>query len=144
MLLRMFADAALLNVAMFAAVAIRFLIVVAFQEPPDVGEILRRDIRGFCLTVVPLTLISLALLHGLGVYTYRKYYLGKYKLLVLVQAISLSYLGFGFLWYFFTQADSLQQHLPISRAAYLMAWLLSVLMLAGARFWNVCAEVHGG
>ena len=75
MLLRMLADAALLSVAMFAAVAIRFLIVVAFQEPRDVGEILRRDVRGYCLAVVPLTLITLALLYGLGVYTYRKYYL---------------------------------------------------------------------
>lgn len=140
MLLRMLADAALLSVAMFAAVAVRFLLVVAFQEPPDVGEILRRDVRGYCFAVVPLTLISLALLHGLGVYTYRKYYLSKYKLLVLIQAISLSYLGFGFLWYFFTQTDSLQQHLPISRAAYLMAWLLSILMLASARFWNVVSK----
>ena len=140
MLLRMLADAALLSVAMFAAVAIRFLTVVAFQEPPDVGEILRRDVRGYCLAVLPLTLMSLALLHGLGVYTYRKYYLGKYKLLVLAQAISLSYLGFGFLWYFFTPTGALQQHLPISRAAYLMAWLLSILMLAGARFWNVVSK----
>ncbi len=140
MLLRMLADAALLSVAMFAAVAARFLIVVAFEEPPDVGEILRRDVLGYCCAVVPLTLISLTLLYGMGVYTYRKYYLGKYKLLVLAQAISLSYLGFGFVWYFFSPGHVLQQHLPISRAAYVMAWLFSMAMLAGARFWNVVSK----
>ena len=136
----MLADAALISVAMFAAVAIRFLVVVAFQDPPDVGEILRRDVRGYCRAVVPLTFLCLGLLYGFGVYTYRKYYLGKYKVLVLFQAISLAYLVFGFVWFFFLQEDSTTQPLPVSRGAYLMAWVFSILALSGARFWNVVSQ----
>ena len=132
----MLADAALLSTAMFAAVAIRFLVVVAFQDPPDVGEILRRDVWGYCKAVVPLTLLCVALMYGFGVYTYRKYYIGKYKLLVLIQSISLAYLSFGFVWFFFTQGDVSTQPLPVSRAAYLMAWACSIVMVSGARFWN--------
>ena len=140
MLLRMVADAALLVAAMFAAVAIRFLVLVAFQDPADVGELLRRDLIGFGVAVLPLTLLCIALLYGFGVYTYRKYYLGKYKLLVLVQSISVAYLVFGFAWFFFTQSDSSTQPLPVSRAAYLIGWVLSVVVVSGARFWNVISE----
>lgn len=140
MLLRMVADAALLVAAMFSAVAIRFLVLVAFQDPQDVGELLRRDLFGFGVAVVPLTLLCIALLYGFGVYTYRKYYLGKYKLLVLIQSISVAYLVFGFAWFFFNQSDSSSQPLPVSRAAYLIGWVLSVAAVSGARFWNVISQ----
>jgi nucleoside-diphosphate-sugar epimerase len=137
MLLRMLADAALMVVALFSAVALRFLVVVSFEDPSDLGEILRRDIRGFLHASWALTAISLCVFYLSGFYTYGKFYLGKYKLIVVSQAVSVAYLVFGFLWYFFAQSvDPAQQTLPVARGAFALAWGLSILLLGGARIWN--------
>src|SRR5690349_16526983 len=47
-----------------------------------------------------LTLISLAIFYLNGFYTYGRFYQGKYKALIVFQAVCQSYLVFGFVTYF--------------------------------------------
>lgn len=135
MLARMLADAILVTLSLAAAVALRLILVVAFQDPPDVSAIFRRDIAGFLTASWGVTFISLVVFHLNGFYTYGKNYQGKYKVLVIAQAVSMAYLLFAFLCYFTTKGD-----LPIARGALLLAWVFSIASLCGARVWNLISQ----
>lgn len=135
MLARIFADAVLVALALAAAVVLRLVFVVAFQEPKDVSSIIRRDLRGFALASWALPLISVIIFHLNGFYTYGKNYQGKYKVFVVAQAVSVAYLVFSFLCYFISQGD-----LPIARGALAVAWPLTIATLGGARVWNLISK----
>ena len=79
----------------------------------------------------PLTLISLAIFHLSGFYTYGRFYQGRYKALIVFQAVSQSYLIFGFVVYF-SRGD-----LPLPRRTLILSWIFSVVLLVGSRLWQV-------
>ena len=135
MLARMLADAILLTLALAAAVSLRLIFVIAFQDPQDVSETLRRDLLGFLTAAWAVALISLIVFHLNGFYTYGKNYQGRYKAFVIARAVSISYVLFAFLCYFISHGD-----LPIARGALVLAWLFTIAALCGARVWNVISK----
>ena len=78
-----------------------------------------------------LTSICLLVFALSGFYTKGRAYKGRYKVLVVSQAVSLAYLLFGFISYFLGGA------LHIARAALALAWGVSVVLLALSRVWSV-------
>ncbi len=73
-------------------------------------------------------MICLTIFFLSGFYTYGRFYRGRFKALVLVQAVTLSYLIFGFIIYFFK--------INFPRSALVLSWGLSLLFLSAARAWS--------
>jgi nucleoside-diphosphate-sugar epimerase len=132
MAVRMFADALMVQFALFAALMVRFFSQVFFEthlEDRAAGVVFRDYLADYFHSAGPLTLICLAIFYLCGFYTYGRFYQGRYKALIVAQAVSQSYLIFGFVQYF------IHGELPLARGALVMAWLFSVVLLVGARLW---------
>jgi len=78
-----------------------------------------------------LTVICLGVFFLSGFYTYGRAYRGRYKALIVAQAVSLSYLLFGFIQYFL--GDVLQ----LPRGALVLGWVATMALLIFARLWSL-------
>lgn len=130
MALRMLADATMVNVALLGSLTLRYLWLVndrmaAMLEPPAFIEFL----RVYVSTSWMLTLISLIAFYTSGFYTFGRVYRSRYKALVIAQAVSLSYLIFGFVLLL------LREIISFPRAVLFLAWFLTLAILMGARLW---------
>ncbi|MCA9263769.1 MAG: NAD-dependent epimerase/dehydratase family protein [Planctomycetales bacterium] len=135
MLLRMLADALMLQAALLAGVGMRLFLLIAFQDPSkyvDASALVRRDMAGYFSISWPLTLLSLAVFYLNGFYTYGKHYQGRYKALVVSRGILISFVLYGFASYYVSQ----DHQLPIARGAFILAFCFAVALIVGARIWN--------
>ena len=77
MVLRIFADMALLQVGLIGALVVRYIVVVVFQNPAgdvDLDALFNFYQRSYCQSTVPLTGICLLIFYLNGFYTYSRYY----------------------------------------------------------------------
>jgi nucleoside-diphosphate-sugar epimerase len=140
-LLRMVADVFLINIAVLTSLALRLLYIVAVGAPE--ANINYREKFWEYLTVYSdsfwlLTLICLVVFSMSGFYTYGRFYRGRYKFLVVVQAVSIAYLIFGLLGYlskgmFF---GFMKGMVNFPSGVFIFAWLLTMLLTVTARFWS--------
>jgi nucleoside-diphosphate-sugar epimerase len=138
-LMRMLADAALVTIALACGLTVRLIILIAFQVPDDAEAMfyVKRDAWSFVRVWTPLMAVCLTTFWLCGFYTYGKHYVSKYKAVVVFQAVTLSFIVFGFLSYFVTGG-----HLLMSRGALPLSWLFAVLLLVGARMWTELWKGH--
>jgi len=134
MLLRVVADALLVNASVIMALALRFVWLVAF-EPSRHGErykeILWRYLTVYLDSGSLLTVICLTVFASAGFYTRGRFYSGRYKALVVIQAVSLAYLIFGFL----SRFTGWEINFP--RGALVIAWMINTAALMTARLWSL-------
>jgi len=129
----MLADAAMIQLALIAALLARLAFYVAFEGTSEPGEgevFFWTCVSAYSRNAWPLTGVCLIIFLLNGFYTYGRYYRGRYKALIVTQAVCQSYLLFGF----FTHFLSFGQNIP--RGALILAWLLSLVLLVGARIWS--------
>jgi nucleoside-diphosphate-sugar epimerase len=129
--IRLLADSVLINVATLSGLAARLLYIVAFGNPDaniDYRETLWQYLDYFGEGFWLLTLICLTIFFLSGFYTYGRFYRGRFKVLVLLQAVTISYLIFGFAIYFFK--------INFPRSTLVLSWGLSLLFLSAARAWS--------
>jgi nucleoside-diphosphate-sugar epimerase len=135
--LRLLADVLVVNSGLFIGVAARVVGVVVFvimrQSGPVTADDLRRSVFVMwefywngapLLTAVCLTVFALS-----GFYTRGRFYQSRYKAVVIVQAVTLAYLIFGFVTYF------VPVFIPHPRTALAIGWLLTAGTLVGGRLW---------
>ena len=131
MLARMVADAAMIHVALVTALSVRLFGIVAFQDPEiDTAAKAHEYLSIYLQASWPLMAICLVVFLANGFYTYGRYYQGRYKALVVSQAVCLSYLLFGFFAYFLVGT------IRIPRIALAISCVLSIFFLVGARLWT--------
>ena len=133
-LLRILTDTLLVNLSVVLALAVRYLYQVEFQldgSQTEPHQLLRQFALGYLQCFAPLTLCSLVIFYLSGFYTYGRVYSGRYKVLVVAQAVCSSYLIWGFGSYFFSWS------LPIPRSSWVIACVMTVVTLVGARVWSL-------
>jgi nucleoside-diphosphate-sugar epimerase len=140
-LLRMLADIILINVSILTSLALRLLYIVGVGAP-EAGINYRETFWSY-LTVYGdsswlLTLICLLVFTLSGFYTYGRFYRGRYKFLIVAQAVSMAYLIFGLLgflskgmWF-----DFIKGMVNFPSGVFILAWLLTVALVEMARFWS--------
>jgi nucleoside-diphosphate-sugar epimerase len=139
--LKLFADAAFINVSIVTSLVARLLWIIAYSPPQydiDYTQTLWNYWRVYTNNAWLLTLICLAVFSLNGFYTQGKLYRGRLKPLVVIQAVSLSYLLFTALTYlsqgiFF---DFLKNYLNMPRGSLMVSWLLTTIFLVSARVWS--------
>lgn len=138
---RMFADALLVNVAVIAAFTIRFFTLIWFPgregAPAELySRTLESSVSGYLASAPILTVVGLLVFYLSGFYTHGRAYRGRYKVLIICQAITLTYAIVGALHYLFLQVDD---WLP--RSVWLTGWLFTLLLMIAARiaakFWRI-------
>jgi FlaA1/EpsC-like NDP-sugar epimerase len=143
MVLRMLADAALIQLALIAGYSLRLIYLLVIQDPQtitDPSKISLAYFGSYCNIAWQLTAVCLIVFYWNGFYTYGRYYSGRYKALVVFQAVTISYLIFAFLKTFLLshdtgEADGIRTFF-FPRGAIVLAWMFSVVLLVGARIWT--------
>src|SRR5882724_9357824 len=144
-LVRVVADILLVNASALTALVLRFLYLVAFE--PAIADVTYNYlfwalVSNYFHIAWLLTGVCLLVFAVSGFYTRGRAYQGRYKALVVTQAVSLGYLLFGFIAYFLGGA------LDMPRGALVLAWALSVVVLVLSRVWAllwsnvVRSEIH--
>jgi nucleoside-diphosphate-sugar epimerase len=135
--LRLLADALTVNAGLFVGIAARVVGVVVFVIMRQSGPVTAEDLRTSVLILwefywngAPLlTAVSLGIFALSGFYTRGRFYQSRYKVAVILQAITLAYLIFGFTTYF------VPWFLPHPRSAMAIGWLVTGSVLVGGRLW---------
>jgi len=131
---RVVADIFLINASVLTALAMRFFYLIAFERATlavTYETIFWNFVLGYRNFAVLLTVTCLTVFGLSGFYTRGRAYQGRYKALVITQAVSLAYLLFGFIAYFTGGV------LDMPRGALVLAWALSVAVLVLSRLWAV-------
>jgi len=138
--LKALSDAVLINLAIIAALALRLLYIIAYAAPGsniNYRSQFWQYIDAYGNSAWLLTLICLLMFSLNGFYTYGRFYRGRYKILVVAQAVSIAYLLFGSMTYL-AQGPILgfmQDFLKLPRGTLILAWLLTMLFLVTTRAW---------
>src|SRR5689334_16707080 len=99
MALRISADVIMLQCSLVAALSLAWLYHVLKGDlaPGTTVNGFYFDMVGkWALAFIPLTLISIVVFYRSGFYTFGRFYQGRYKALVVFQAVCQSYLIYGF------------------------------------------------
>src|SRR5215470_3036713 len=97
MALRMFADALMVLLSLLAATTLSFIGNLLINALPEQFWTMLAPSLGAAWQLV---IICLLVFYLSGFYTYGRFYQGRYKALVVFQAVCQSYLSFGFALYF--------------------------------------------
>ncbi|GIV19731.1 MAG: hypothetical protein KatS3mg023_1482 [Armatimonadota bacterium] len=140
-LLRILVDALMVNLSLLFALLLHYLWVVGVTGVvANAPAALREHLHIFARCSWILTLIALTVFCLSGFYTHSRLYQGRYKAIVILQAVTVAYLLLGFLAYL------LPGYLPLQRAVLLLSWgmTLAVVMTTrlGARVWKVLASAE--
>jgi nucleoside-diphosphate-sugar epimerase len=133
MVLRMAADALMIQVALATALAFRWLYLVVFLEVgsnAELGRLFWAFVGAYWQTAWPLTLLCLVVFYLTGIYTYGRFYQSRYRALVMFKSVGLAFLLYGFGTHFFLNVS------PLPRSSLIMAWAFSTIMIVGARVWS--------
>jgi nucleoside-diphosphate-sugar epimerase len=129
--MRLIADSGMLAIALFGSMLLWFLGFARIVGNASPRISLSKFLQIYVTNIWELLLVSLGIFILSGFYTHGRAYRGRYKVLVVVQAVSLSYLAFGFLAYLFPG------NFIVPRGALLLAWSLSLILLIAARTWTM-------
>ncbi|HEC35625.1 MAG TPA: NAD-dependent epimerase/dehydratase family protein [Anaerolineae bacterium] len=130
---RIVADTIMINLALVTALVLRFLFLFTVKNnDPEASvafytAIWQESIHAYRNSAWLLTLICLILFYLSGFYTYGRAYRSRYKAFLIFQAVSVSYLLFGFFSYFIPPLT------PFPRSALVGSWFLTLLLVGGLR-----------
>ncbi len=131
MVVRMVADALLVNAALIIATASYILLLVVQDGSVSGSQLFAKYSQAYLSSFWLLTIICLTIFYFNGFYTRGRMYRGRYKLLIIAQAGSLSYLTFGFFAFLFPNA------FVIPRAVLIQSWIFTLVLLVTARIWSM-------
>ncbi|HSJ53112.1 MAG TPA: NAD-dependent epimerase/dehydratase family protein, partial [Anaerolineae bacterium] len=133
-LARVVADVALVNASYLAALIIRLLWRIGTLPDYSAHHGLQEAVQTYALTAWLLTLICLAAYGLSGFYSRGRYYAGRFKAVIILQAVSISYLLFGLAMYVYVT-----RRWPgdTPGLALVLAWFLTLVLTVGSRLWSV-------
>jgi nucleoside-diphosphate-sugar epimerase len=128
---RLVADALMVAAALLIGMVIRFVWSIEVEGSVTVDRAIVAAFRHtYATSLVLLVPIALAFSAANRLYARGRAYPVRHKALLIGRSVTLGYLAFGFLVFLFPKLTTLP------RAALLMAWLLTMLFLVGARAWS--------
>ena len=132
--LRVIADAIMINVAVAVSFVGRFLTFFILKEQEIIStriysSLFQESVIGFQRSAWLLTIISMIVFWLSGFYTYGRAYQSKCTLLIVLQAVSVSFLLFVGISFFVPFVT------PFPRSMLLASWLLTLALMVISRVW---------
>lgn len=137
MMLRVLADVLLLLLAHLGAVMTYLVVTISLKVHDPTPELFDTLLSSFFNTAWPLVGVCVLVFLFSGFYTYGRFYQGRYKVLVVTQAVSLGFLLFGFLSIYYGAFAN--EGLMVGRRdpiILVISWIYALTLLVGARIWN--------
>ena len=134
-LIRVAADIVIVNSSYLAALIIRLLWKVATNPDLSAYDQILEAVNIYGATFWLLSLTTIVVYSLSGFYTRGRFYRGRFKALAIFQAVSLSYVLFGFTLYIGFARALGDGFLQPPRLALPIAWFLTFCGTAGARLW---------
>lgn len=135
MALRMGADALMLQMAMFVALAGHLLMPIAFGDMYsnyDLRSGVNARLSDYFKHAPGLTFVCVAIMFLMGIYTYGRFYQGRYRALVLFQGITQGFVAYGFIAAQLSHPGA--GRFPIS--AFVAAWFIASVLIISSRMWS--------
>jgi nucleoside-diphosphate-sugar epimerase len=129
---RVAVDVLVVNLAFLMALVVRLLWLIGTDPSISAREQLTRATQIYEADFWLLTVISIVVYSISGFYSRGRFYQGRFKVLVVVEAVSLSYLLFVFALYL-AEAKAWLPQPP--RVALVIGWLLNLAGAIGVRLW---------
>jgi nucleoside-diphosphate-sugar epimerase len=131
MAVRIIADVLMVNAALLIALVSRYLWLVGVQgEGVSAQVAFQSYVRTYLSTFWLFTLVSFSVFYSSGFYTHGRIYRGRYKALIIGQAVSSSYLVSGFLVFLLWDVVS------FPRSVLFLGWFATLVFVLGARLWS--------
>lgn len=133
MVLRVFADVLMVQCSLLIALSLTWFCHVLLGEAKADKALSQQFwvmIGHYADAAWPLTIICVAVFYLNGFYTYGRFYQGRYKALIVFQAVCQSYLIFGFVQYGFLGGAAV-----LPRTALILSWGISLILIIGSRLW---------
>jgi nucleoside-diphosphate-sugar epimerase len=135
---RIAADVMMVNLALAVSMMARCFVEIWAGAGRTPREVLLEYVEAYVDTFWILTIISVAVFYISGFYTRGRFYQGRYKALVVAEAVSLSYLVFGFV------ALLSQGAIALPRSVFFVGWFLTAGLLIVARLWSMLWRMLDG
>jgi nucleoside-diphosphate-sugar epimerase len=133
-LVRVLADVVIVNLAYLAALLARVLWRITADADISASAQLSRLVETYVSTAWLLTLIALVAYSLSGFYSRGRFYRGRFKALVIFQAVTLVYLIFGAIVYLALVRNLL---LETPGSALVAGWFLTVVVTVSTRLWAI-------
>ncbi|MEM1008885.1 MAG: NAD-dependent epimerase/dehydratase family protein [Myxococcota bacterium] len=135
--LRMCADFLMVNIALAMAMLLRYAWLVGVEMPNQpAGIYFSRYVQSLWQSSLLLSPICLITFYLTGFYNRGLFYRSRYKALSIFQAVSISYILFGGLTFFFRVLLSPEGDFLVPRSSFLLAWAFTLAILLGSRLWS--------
>lgn len=137
-LIRVAADVLQLWFALFIALTLKFLYFVLTENAP---QSYRQSLRSYIDVYLGgsfllLSLVGIVVFALSGFYTRGRAYTSKYKIIIIAQSVSITYLIFGGAIYMSQSAYLSQGFVAFPRSAFILAWLITMGMMITTRVWS--------
>lgn len=128
---RIVADIMMVNAALAIAMIARYIVELLADGSGPPREVFLEYAKEYLRSFPILMIISLIVFYLSGFYTHGRFYQGRYKALVVGQAVTLSYLLFAF-------AVLLSQGaISLPRSALFVGWSCTIVFLIASRLWSM-------
>jgi nucleoside-diphosphate-sugar epimerase len=137
---RIASDIIMVNLALATAMLVRYFVVIWVEGSgaQSTHAVLLEYVAEYLGSFWVLTIISVAVFYLSGFYTRGRFYQGQYKALVVAQAVSLSYLMFGFV------ALLSQRAIALPRSVFFIGWFVTAALLIVSRLWSMLWRMMEG
>ena len=129
---RVLTDLILVNACYATALIARLLLEISRGKANSPGEQLDAAFQLYSSHWLLLSALTIVVFAASGIPTGGAYYRGNMKPLIILQAVSLTYVLFGFIQYVSLAREWVE---PTPRLAMALGWLLTLLTTLGARLW---------
>jgi len=127
------ADVLMINGSFYVALMLHFLwLVRSGTAAASMRSVFTSYEQAYWQGAWLLTLISLTVYFASGFYTRGRFYWGRYRALVIAQAVSFSYVVFGFLLAFI-----FGNNIQVPRPVLIMSWVINLVLVLGSRLWSL-------
>jgi nucleoside-diphosphate-sugar epimerase len=142
-IIRISADILIIYLSLALSLGIRFVSILFGSERPEIADsrfLYNHYQEVFVNSGWLVALICLVVFALSGFYSHGRSYRSRYKALIILQAVSIGYLVSGFILYVL-MGKGVQQTLGFSgleipRSAFLISWVVTFMLVAGARLWS--------
>lgn len=140
-ILRMTADVLIVNCSLAVAVVVHYLWIVGVGGGiQDASATLRHHAIRLVQHSLTLTPIALTVFWWSGFYTHSRLYRGRYKAIIITQAVTLVYVLAGFFTYLVPAIFAFQRTTLI--LAWLVTWVVCLAVRLGHRAWKTFSSAE--
>jgi len=132
-IVRVSADICVLNLSVLAALFTRLVYLYVLESERSfefLESFWNYSFEALINSILPISVIGFTVFSASGFYTHGRTYRGRYRVLVIFQAVSLVFLMMGML------ATILPRTFSFPRRAILFAWIFALLLVGLLRIWS--------